>query len=64
MAMSKKQFEALAAAIRAAYDAQTYRQREARIAVGLVAQNIAQVCYADNRNFDKAKFYNACIPME
>ena len=64
MAMSKKHYEALALAVREAYIAQEYCSRDAEYAVALVAQNIAQVCYADNHNFNKTTFYSACIPKE
>lgn len=62
MALSKKTYIAVADAIRAAYEAQEYTFPVASKAVALVAQNLAKVFYADNQNFDKAKFYEAAIP--
>lgn len=56
--MSRKHFEALAAAIKESYNqAET---AEARSAVACTAAAIARVCLNDNPRFDDKRFIVAC----
>lgn len=56
--MSRKHFEAIAAAIKVSFDdAQT---REAKLAVATTAIKIANVCSDHNSNFDFVRLIKAC----
>lgn len=58
MAMTRKHFKAIAAAIREA-NLNNENEREA-IRLRIVTEKLADVCKADNDRFNKAKFMEAC----
>ena len=62
--MTKKHFEAIAAAIAQAnmlYGATQYgEQAPPRTVLETVANNLATICAAENPNFDRARFLRAC----
>jgi hypothetical protein len=57
--MSKKDYEALAAVLKAAWDEWQYSHDGAR-AVQDIATGIADKLQADNPRFDRQRFLNAC----
>lgn len=59
--MSKKHYIALAAAIRKEYDRDAYRQLDHDDAIVAVAENIADVLYEENPNFNREKFLLAAL---
>lgn len=61
--MSRKHFEALAAAIREAYEAADERHAngaEARRAIAFTAGKVARACADSNPRFDDKRFLAAC----
>lgn len=66
--MTRKDYEAIAAAIRAEHDAWRIEKPEddakmhqaASLTCGYIAQRIAEVMARDNRRFDRARFLKAC----
>ena len=59
--MSRKDYVALAAAIRAEYTAAAYQQETHDDAVIAVASKIADALYADNPRFNREKFLHAAL---
>ena len=61
--MTKKHFEALAAAVRAeveGWDTEQEKGRHAVEALAFMASALADVCAQFNPNFDRARFLAAC----
>jgi hypothetical protein len=60
MAMSKKHYEAFAKALNEVVVKET-KSSEDRKLVGACIIAVANVLHSDNPNFDRARFFNACI---
>jgi hypothetical protein len=60
MAMSKKHYEKIAKAINSVLRSDTSARVE-RVVVGKIAIALADVLNEDNPNFDRRRFYNACV---
>jgi len=61
MAMSKKHYEAFAKALNGVVTERVWRDLKEKAAIGHCIIAVANVLHSDNPNFDRARFFNACI---
>ena len=64
MAMGKKHYESMAKAMRRIVDDHRDSAPIAMRAIGRCVIALADVLQADNPNFDKRRFYEACLKRE